>query len=90
MKTNNRFKLTCYYVRGEFQVPVFETSSLQQLEILIRRKARGLLCFRYDCKLANQRDYLEIRVTRMRPSGFDVFDLCRYSLSEDGEELWAY
>lgn len=90
MRTNNRFKLTCYYVRGEVEVPVFETSSFQQLELLVRRKAKGLLCYKYDASRAIQRDYLSIQIRRWQFVGEPTTELCRYSLSLDGNELWAY
>ena len=90
MRTNNRFKLTCYYVRGRFEIPIFETSSLQQLEIKIRGKAGALLVYPFDPTLEVQRDYLSIQITRCAAGQSFTSEICRYSRSTSGDSLWAY
>lgn len=90
MRTNNRFKLTCYYVRGRFEIPIFETSSLQQLEIKVRGKAGALLIYPFDPDLVVQRDYLSIRITRSVNGQSFTSEICRYSRSTSGKSLCAY
>lgn len=90
MTTNNCFLLTCYYVRDEVAVPVFETRSFQQLEIKVRRKAAALLCYPYDPKLEIQRDYLSIQITRKEGGTSFSTEVCKYSRSTTGNYLWAY
>lgn len=90
MITRNCFLITCYYVRGEVAVPVFETRSFQQLEIKVRRKAAALLCYRFDPKKEVQRDYLSIQITRKDGGVSFSTEVCKYSLSTTGNDVWAY